>query len=70
MTNPQRKIRGKNSLRCMVEKGYKLNAAVAELVDATDLGSPHSFPFLCNISSVMVCQPTIQKMLSAKNLCD
>jgi len=54
----------------MVEKGYKLNAAVAELVDATDLGSPHSFPFLCNISSVMVCQPTIQKMLSAKNLCD
>ena len=54
----------------MVEKGYKLNAAVAELVDATDLGSPHSFNNSSNSSPVTVCQPTIQKMLSAKNLCD
>ena len=47
----------------MVEKGYKLNAAVVKLVDTPDLGSPHSFNnssnsnhFLQSVFLLSVCE--------------
>ncbi len=70
LTNLKAKRREKNTPKAFMENDYSNNAAVMELVDIPDLGSPHSFNNSSDSSPVTLCQPTNVNLWSLESLCN